>query len=674
MPQKNAISRRTSFLLVVLMVILSACAATAYTLWRLRAEALDRQFDAASLYANAFEDHLTQSFKVIDQSLVNSLPLLSNSAHTPQRLEALLRDAPYLRSIAQLDSQGRLITSTDKRNLGITINRDIFLPPTLTHRPILRAAPPWSGRDFYAGKPATPDQPAAPEAQTFIPVIRDIAKDSSSWATVLAAVNTDYLLNYYARSITHEAGVVELLRYDGIVLLSTNPAVSPGSQQINTPLTLALAQDENGRFEQTEWGRSVLTAYRASRVYPFIVVVHLDKNQGLLGWHQEAWRTVLIVTAVLLAALALAALYFFHSERAARQHDADVEQLRLLGTALEAAANAIMITNKEGEIRWANPAFCALSQYPIDEILGLNPRDLLKSGGQSTEIYRALWETILAGKVWQGELVNRRKDGTCYVEDQVITPMHNQEGEITHFIAVKEDTTERKLGEARMAELSRHLVAVQESARRRLSSDLHDRTSPNLAAIGINLDILQSSLDETLPPSLIERLDDVRALLEDTTASIREICSDLRPPILDYAGLPAALESYVKQFSRRTGIAVQLAVTPTSSTPPIRLSQAVESALFRIAQESLTNAAKHAHAKQIIVTLNLQTEPMALTISDDGIGFDPAALGKTTHTSGLGILTMREMAEFIGGQLTLTASIGEGSQIRVDIQHQKGAT
>lgn len=664
MRPRGSLSRRSVFLLATLVVAFSVVATTAYTLWRLRAEAIDRHFDAAGMYASAFEDHLTQSFNVIDLTLVNALTALGDEPQASVVLTAALRHAPYLRSLALLGLEGAIVASSDPRNVGLRIARSDFLPPTPEPRAVLRAGPPWVGRDFYAGRAVSPEQPAPPEAQTLIPVLRDIATGHDSWSTLLASVNTDYFLNYYGRSVAADAGVVELLRYDGMLLLSTDTRRKPGSSNNGDLLAGRIASEDIGRFEQVlDDGRAVLTAYRASRAYPFVIVVHLDKENGLAGWRREAERTLAIASIVLLAGLTLASLYFLRLERAARLLGANVRQLRLRGAALEAAANSIIITDRDGTIEWANPAFCALSGYSIDETLGHNPRDLIKSDMQTPAGYRDLWRTILAGNVWHGELVNRRKDGTFYTEDQTITPVRDESGLISHFIAVKQDISERRQGEARMEELSRHLVVVQESARRRLSGELHDRTSPNLAAIGVNLDIIAATLLEGQSPMLSARLDDIRALTEDTTASIREICSDLRPPVLDNAGLAAALESYVKQFQRRTGIMVRF----DCIHPAVRLPPALESVLFRIVQEALTNCAKHSRARTITVALDLDGLPITLNICDDGTGFDPDLLGKTTHTSGLGILTMREMAEFSGGNFSLESAPGKGTRIRVDI-------
>lgn len=121
-------------------------------------------------------------------------------------------------------------------------------------------------------------------------------------------------------------------------------------------------------------------------------------------------------------------------------------QLVLLNTALEAAANGIILVDKDGTILWSNSAFTLMTGYSQDEIVGQNLR-LLKSGEQDQEFYENLWETILEGKVWRGELANRRKDGSLYYEDQTITPVFDRDGKITNFISIRQDITERKRAE-----------------------------------------------------------------------------------------------------------------------------------------------------------------------------------------------------------------------------------
>jgi PAS domain S-box-containing protein len=122
------------------------------------------------------------------------------------------------------------------------------------------------------------------------------------------------------------------------------------------------------------------------------------------------------------------------------------EQLKLQGAALESAANTIMITDREGVIIWVNPAFTRTSGYSSEEAVGRNPR-LLKSGRQTPAFYKEMWETILAGKVWHGPVVNRCKNGSLINADLTITPIRNGAGIITRFVGIEQDTTAKTRAE-----------------------------------------------------------------------------------------------------------------------------------------------------------------------------------------------------------------------------------
>jgi len=139
-------------------------------------------------------------------------------------------------------------------------------------------------------------------------------------------------------------------------------------------------------------------------------------------------------------------------------------ELRLQGAGLTAAANAIMMTDRQGNIVWVNPAFTYLTGYSFEEAIGRNPRDLVKSGTVDPAIYREMWETITAGRIWRGEIFNRRKDGSLYAERQTITPVREADGTITHFIAIKEDLSERRKTEEALRASERMFQSVFEQA------------------------------------------------------------------------------------------------------------------------------------------------------------------------------------------------------------------
>lgn len=131
------------------------------------------------------------------------------------------------------------------------------------------------------------------------------------------------------------------------------------------------------------------------------------------------------------------------------------QQLRLQGTALATAANGVFITDRSGRIQWANDAFTHMSGYALGEVIGQTPR-LLKSGRQRAAFYEDLWRTITAGRPWRGEVVERHKDGRLYTVAQTITPLLDETGQVTHFVAIHEDITAAKEAEARIAYLAQH--------------------------------------------------------------------------------------------------------------------------------------------------------------------------------------------------------------------------
>jgi len=174
--------------------------------------------------------------------------------------------------------------------------------------------------------------------------------------------------------------------------------------------------------------------------------------------------------------------------------------LQLQVAALEAAANPILISRRDGTIIWVNEAFEHLSGYTRDEAVGQST-SLLKSGHQSASFFKNMWETILSGQKWRGDLVNRRRDGSVYQEEMTITPVKIATGEITHFIAIKLDITERKLAEEQILQLAltdpltglanyRRLLEALDSEIKRCS-----RTARSFAILLFDLDLLKKIND-----------------------------------------------------------------------------------------------------------------------------------------------------------------------------------
>lgn len=202
--------------------------------------------------------------------------------------------------------------------------------------------------------------------------------------------------------------------------------------------------------------------------------------------------------------------------------------------------------------------------------------------------------------------------------------------------------------------LGRAVWRVQEDERRRLARELHDGVGQNLTALKHRL----SQLDDALPPDGPARaqLDAALALCSETLEDTRHLSRLLRPPILDDLGLEPALRWLARSLGESAGLVVTLDVQPL---PP--LDGELQTLLFRVAQEALNNAAKHASAQNVIVRLVARDGMLQLQVADDGQGFDPA---KALHAGGSGLGGMRERLRLYDGRLELHATPGEGTRVR----------
>ena len=323
-----------------------------------------------------------------------------------------------------------------------------------------------------------------------------------------------------------------------------------------------------------------------------------------------------------------------------------------------------------GRMYWSRELFRlferpeALGVPDLNEALGYFS---LESTNRTRDLF---WEAIDSGRRCALEQEVLLPSGEERRHFTVIVPVADETGRVFRLYGTVLDITERRRLEAerlehleRLEELSRHLVEIEERERRELASALHDRASPNLAALQILFSSLADALPESARDELAPLLEDASALLADTTAGIREICTNLRPATLDYAGLVPALREYVAQFRARTGLDVR--VDAASGSPPCALSRATQTLCFRLVQEALTNCAKHARAGSVRIGLGGCAGGVLLQIGDDGVGFDLSRLGEAGSTPGLGLITMRERVELAGGDFRLYTRPGDGTVIEV---------
>jgi signal transduction histidine kinase len=212
-------------------------------------------------------------------------------------------------------------------------------------------------------------------------------------------------------------------------------------------------------------------------------------------------------------------------------------------------------------------------------------------------------------------------------------------------------------------ELLHRVVSAQEAERQRIARELHDGTGQTLTALGLGLAAAADRLDSD-PVAVRRQLADMKQMNAQVLQEVHNVIADLRPSILDNLGLVPALRGHVSAFETRTGIQAQLIVQGKAT----RLKPEVETTIFRIVQESLTNVARHAAARSVLVQVVFGDEGVQISTHDDGRGFDVArALAGEDGRAAWGLLGIQERASLVGGVAELLSAPGQGTTVRVAI-------
>jgi len=285
----------------------------------------------------------------------------------------------------------------------------------------------------------------------------------------------------------------------------------------------------------------------------------------------------------------------------------------------------------------------------------------------ATVVARALAE----GRGFTHEDRVRRPDGSVRIIRTQGEIIRDTRGRVLKLVGACLDITESRNAEiaqraaaASLQSLTRRLVQVEEGERRRIAGELHDRVGQNLSALNINLDIVLGALGDSASQELRLRLRDSLGLVDATLQTIEDVMAELRPPLLEEYGLGAALGWYAEEFGKRTNTAVELHDVARERIRQLPREAAV--ALFRIAQEALTNVAKHADAKRVWLRLEADDGELRFSVRDDGNGFDPAASSQVRATR-LGMTTMRERVVAAGGSLEVESAPGKGTTVKAQV-------
>jgi PAS domain S-box-containing protein len=353
------------------------------------------------------------------------------------------------------------------------------------------------------------------------------------------------------------------------------------------------------------------------------------------------------------------------------------QQLKLLSQSVEQNPVVIVITDHDGNIQYVNPAFTEITGYTLDEVMGNNPR-ILQSGYQSEEFYQQLWDTILSGESWKGTMRNKKKNGAYYWEEAIISPIQDEQGEITHFVAVKEDITERK-------QLMEDLVVAKEKAEEsdRLKSAFlanmsHEIRTPMNGILGFTGLLRNPDLSSEKVEKYIEIIHLSGQRMLNTVNDIVEI-SKIEAGIvsIDYeeGNIKERVEEIVRFFypeAKEKGITLTLDHQDFDDTVVITTDLRKFDAIFI---NLLKNAVKFTEKGEIRVGCASRASFVEFYVKDSGIGipknmheavfrrFEQADSSRTRNFegSGLGLAISKSYIELLGGSIRVESEEGVGS-------------
>jgi PAS domain S-box-containing protein len=361
------------------------------------------------------------------------------------------------------------------------------------------------------------------------------------------------------------------------------------------------------------------------------------------------------------------------------------EQLLLHETALESAANAVVITDRKGCITWANPSFTSLTGYSLEEVVGQDMR-ILKSGRHDHAFYQNLWDTILSGKVWQGEVINRKKDGSLYTEEETITPVYDQNREISHFIGIKQDVTERKRGEETIRQAHETLKELDQLRSQFFSDISHEIRTP--------LTVIRGEAEVTLrgKEKPVAEYKTVLERIVQLTNQVNKLVGDLlflsrsESGTIEIVKHPLPLLDLLEEVYREALVLAEkkhIAVTLNSrdDTPiivngdPQRLRQ-----LFMIIIDNAVNYTKPRGA--IEVDMESDGASARVVVADNGVGIPEEDLPHVFQRfyrvkqgrqdvaqsgSGLGLHIAKWIAETHMGTVSIASVLDRGTTVTIEL-------
>lgn len=671
------------------------------------------------------DDHASRVAQSVDMTLTALADRLTydtalkggHDERTHDLLRRISADLPLVRALVVVDAEGKVIADSAFATLRpYSVAGQAFFAAVRDCRGDRTVTGPIERGRYLDGNPAG-------NPVWHLAMARRLDHGGAFAGAVVAVVNPDYLQSLSAPQIEDRGATLSLFLPDGTLIARSPDAEAALSRSFAEAPPFrdgGSGREQVSRFDRDPVSnRPGLLTWRTTTAWPLVAVVAVPTETALAHWRDETWTFGLIVVLIgltigglvtmlvievrrrnsLQASLHenLLALSRLNSELDGRVEERTAQlrkevserrqaeaELRKLVRAVEQSPLSVLITDPEGRIEYVNPYFTEVTGYSAEEVIGQNPR-LLQSGWTPAAEYRRLWETITSGQVWRGEIYNRTKSGEVFWELASVAPVRGADGKITHFVAVKENITQRKRAEIELMAAKERAEAANLSKSQFLATVSHELRTPLNAIIGFS-DIMAAKL---FGPLGDPRYDDYARLILESGQHLLSLVNN----ILDMAKIEAgkfkireavvevkAIAGSALEMVRARAVAggLDLAFDFPPGLPDLR---ADEQALRQIIINLLSNAVKFTQPGGH-VTVRATLSPggeFLLSVADTGVGIaaedietvlEPFGqvdndLARRYEGTGLGLPLCRSLAEMHEAQLEIQSQLGVGTTVSI---------
>jgi len=670
----NALSARFQLLVLLPLLLAAVWGACFYELQRSEREQIQQAETATAFQAQAFAENTLASIKRLNELLLglraNWTGDWNSFSATIKARQEHISDLTF--QIAVIDASGHMAYSnlapaTDRVYLG---EREHFRVHKESRQDRLFISKPLKGK--VSGKWS-------------LQFTRPILIDGTFHGVIVASISPTAFSAFHDKLPLGPNSIISIARDSGEIMARFPEAEDVFGKTVTGPFSAPEAPI-SGNFRRFAQLDGIERIYGYYKLKDYGLSFFVGESVDHLMQAQQRHRRTVLSSGAAISLILIGLILWLHRalvirETTLAQLRASEEKQRLLSTAVAQSNASVVVTDTAGGIVFVNDAFETTTGYPLAEVLGQNPR-LLKSGLNPPETYEDLWRTITAGQPWQGELQNRNKDGDLYWESATISPVTDETGRITHYIAVKENITDRKRQEVELRHAKEDAEAASIAKSQFLATMSHEIRTPMNGILGMAQMLLLPGISEA------EREDYARTILNSGN-TLQTLLND----ILDLSKVEAGkleltrsvfdplqmLEETAALFgepARRKG----LRIDAVWSGPAARRYWADPIRLRQMLSNLVSNAIKFTEQGSILIegseTPGSNGSELLFAVSDTGIGVpaDKQALlfqafsqvdgsTKRRHAgTGLGLSIVRNLAELMQGEAGVSSEAGRGSR------------